>query len=218
LHDAFKPSLGYNPFFYKWILLVQVASIPSRGAILLLLLLLPLLLVLLLSQESTAVAVQDDCKHRHMIKTPPWPQTQKTKPLATGKQSVKTIWNVAWNVEIEHGNARSFEWEREKAREKNKLWPQYLRLPHCPKGTPKNKTKNKKLRQYLLLLCSATISASANSAFVVLKILLLSTYIHKKPNMVCCMEIGLQISFLHSLCFCKFSTFVLSVMSSILVL
>jgi hypothetical protein len=67
-----------------------------------------------------------------------------------------------------------------------------------------------------LLLCSATISASANSAFVVLKILILSTYIHKKPNMVCCMEIGRQISFLHSLCFCKFSTFVLSVMSSIL--
>jgi hypothetical protein len=45
-----------------------------------------------------------------------------------------------------------------------------------------------------------------------------SLYLHtQKPNMVCCMEIELQISFLHSLCFCKFNTFVLSVMSSILV-
>jgi hypothetical protein len=180
LHDAFKPSLGYKPFFYKWTFLVQVASIHSCGAILLLLL--PLLLILLLWQESTAAPVQHHCKHRHMIKTPPWPQTQKTKPLATRKQSAKTIPNVAWNVEIKHGNARSVEWEREKARKKNELWLQYLRLSHCPKGTPKNKTKNKKLRQYLLLLCSATISASANSAFVVLKILILSTYIHKNQT------------------------------------
>jgi hypothetical protein len=50
------------------------------------------------------------------------------------------------------------------------------------KEPQKNKTKNKKLRQYLLLLCSATISASANSAFVVLKILILSTYIHKNQT------------------------------------
>jgi hypothetical protein len=79
--------------------------------------------------------------------------------------------------------AASSEREREKAREKNELWLQYLRLSHCPKGTPKNKTKNKKLRQYLLLLlCSATISASANSAFVVLKILILSTYIHRNQT------------------------------------